>query len=63
MVKNHAYYCDLCKKEVSRKEAEDSSIAMRKAMKNDDPNIFDIWFGDYCKNCANKYISGEIKSL
>ena len=57
------YYCDLCKKEIKKEEAMESCVKMRKAMKNDNKDLFDIWFKDYCKDCAEKYVKGEITNL
>ena len=55
--------CNLCGKVISEDEAEESCKKMRFAMQPNDPNIFDIWFGDYCDECAEKYIKGEITEL
>ena len=57
------YYCDLCKKEIKKEEATESCVKMCKAMKDDPKDLFKLWFNDYCKECADKYIKGEIKEL
>ena len=56
------YTCDKCGKEIKREEATNSCLEMRKSMKDNDPHIFDVWFWNYCTECADKYIQEKENS-
>lgn len=49
------YYCDKCGKKITKQEALDNSIVRRKKLDDKDPRIFDVWFEDWCTDCANNW--------
>jgi hypothetical protein len=57
------YVCDKCGKLITRDEADESCKQMRNSMSDTDSDIFDVWFWNYCQDCAQKYISQKKQGL
>lgn len=55
--------CDKCGKLITKEEADASCDKMRKSMPDNDPHSFDVWFWNYCNDCAEKYISQKKQGL
>lgn len=54
--------CEKCGKPITPEEASASCQKMRKAMNDDDPHIFDVWFRDYCDDCSDKFTEEKEKN-
>ena len=48
------YHCQRCKKEIGSIECYQAAKILRKRIPNGDPKIFDVWFMDYCTDCAKE---------
>ena len=46
------YHCQKCGKEIGNMECYESAKILRKRVPDGDPKIFDVWFMDYCNDCA-----------
>lgn len=46
------YHCQNCGKEIKSVECYESAKILRNRIPNDNSSIFDIWFMDYCNDCA-----------
>ena len=47
------YHCQKCGKEIGNLECYESAKILRKRVPSGDPKIFDVWFMDYCNDCAS----------
>lgn len=48
------FRCNRCGKEIGNLECYESAKILRKRVPDGDPKIFDVWFMDYCNDCAKE---------
>lgn len=54
------YHCHKCGREIRNLECYQSAKILRERFPKGDPRVFDVWFMDYCNDCAREIPLEEV---